>query len=359
MVLVFGAASGTLVCGSISALCYSIDTPEYLIPYYLRDFSSRFNHYASHRSSKDGFMYMTLEDFVRALLVLKRSKSLTPSSVERLRRLFVDLDSDGDAYLNLTEFSFLMVLLTAKLEDIKMLFSILDSNKEGTLSLDQFAGVLRGLGCTPIEAKTFSHKSKNGIVRRLFGERGERRCSFNDMAETIRTINEEVWAVEFSQFDTDGNGRISAEDFGKLIANQMIGSNVPFYIVDNIRKMRGGGSAITLDLWLGFHRIMQHVDDISEALHLFSASNLPLGKAEINRALKAVGVQPLTGQELDLILALFDRDGNGAVDFDEFIGVMKHKSTYQHCRIIDNKSPVRRPFPSRFFECVWEATLRN
>ncbi|KAH9600015.1 EF-hand domain [Trypanosoma melophagium] len=337
--------------GAGVALCRPLDTPDYLIPYYLRDVRTRFKHYATHRKGKGGPKYMTVEDFVRAVLASKSNEPLEPAVVEGLEKLFREIDADGKAYLSFSEFSFLMILLTAKMEDVRMLFTIMDKDRVGAINLHEFAGVLRGLGCDPVESEVLTRGYRNGIMKQLFGENGEGRCSYKEIAETIDNLNEEVWKAEFRQFDTDRNDKITAEQFGQLIANQMIGSHLPFYIVENIRKMRGSGETMTLDLWISFHRVMQHADAITEAVELFSSSGLPLRKNDFNRAVKAVGLPPLENVELDLVMALFDRNGDGVLQFDEFLSVMKQKITYHYsnCNVREKKS-----LPLRLIECVDE-----
>ncbi|ORC85144.1 Ca2+ binding protein, contains EF-hand motif (ISS) [Trypanosoma theileri] len=338
--------------GAGVALCRPLDTPDYLIPYYLRDVKTRFKHYATHRKCKGGPKYMTVDDFVRAVLASKNNEPLHPSVVEGLEQLFRELDADGNTYISFSEFSFLMLLLTAKLDDVRMLFTIVDKDRLGAINLQEFAGVLRGLGCDPAESEILTRGYKNGIVKRLFGENGEGRCTYKEIEETIENLNEEVWKAEFRQFDTDRNDKITAEQFGKLIANQMIGSHVPFYIVENIRKMRGSGDTMTLELWISFHRVMQHADAITESVELFTSSGLPLRKNDFNRAIKAAGLPPMENVELDLIMALFDRNGDGVLQFDELLSVMQQKLTYHYsnCNVREKKS-----LPIRLIECVGEA----
>ncbi|RNF26187.1 Ca2+ binding protein, contains EF-hand motif (ISS) [Trypanosoma conorhini] len=352
-ILTFSAAWFAAAAAAASvALCHPLDTPDYLVPYYLRDTATRFKHYASHRKREGGAKYMTVEDFVRALLASSDNDPPDPAVVQSLAKLFTELDADGNAYLSLSEFSFLMVLLTAKTEDIQVLFSVLDEDRVGSLSLDEFAGVLRGLGCGGKEAQLLTRGRRNSIVRRLFGEDGHRRCSFKEVAATLDAINVEVWTAEFRQFDTDHNDRITAEQFGKLIASHMIGSHPPFHIVDNIRKLRGSGETITLELWIGFHRIMQHADRIAEAVELFASSGLPLRKSDFNRAVKAAGLTPFADVELDLVMALFDRNADGVLEFEEFMSVMRQKLGYHHGHRSDPRE--KKHLPARFLECAGE-----
>ncbi|RNF08692.1 Ca2+ binding protein, contains EF-hand motif (ISS) [Trypanosoma rangeli] len=352
-IFIFSAAwvAVTSVAASV-ALCRPLDTPDYLVPYYLRDITTRFRHYASYRKREGGAKYMTVEDFVRALLASSDNEPPDPAVVAGMTKLFTDLDADGNAYLSLSEFSFLMVLLTARPEDIKVLFSVLDEDRVGSLSLDEFAGVLRGLGCSRKQAHLLTRGQKNSIVRLLFGEDGCRRCTLKEVAETLDAVNVEVWTAEFRQFDTDHNDCITAEQFGKLIANHMIGSHPPFHIVGNIRKLRGSGETITLELWIGFHRIMQHADEIAEVVELFTSSGLPLRKKDFNRAVKAAGLPPFVDVELDLVMALFDRNNDGVVEFDEFISVMKQKLGYHYGH--RGVPREKKNLPTRFVECVGE-----
>lgn len=299
---------------------------------------------------------MTLEDFARALLALKdKNEPLNPFVVEGLAQLFKELDSDSNMYLSLTEFSFIILLLTAKISDIQTLFHIVDRNRTGTLGLNEFAGVLRGLGCSQKDAQLFTYEQKNGIIRRLFGDDGQRRCTYNEIAETINRIKEEIWKVEFLHADTEHQGRITAEQFGQLIANHMIGRHTPFHIVENIRKMRGKGGTMTLDLWISFHHVMQHADVIADAVEIFNSSGLSLMKNDFNRAVKAAGLPSFTEVELDLIMALFDRDGNGELEIDEVLSVMEQKLNYHYNTRMNLQ---KKSFPMRFLDCVSE-TLRS
>jgi hypothetical protein len=67
-----GAFAG-ITFSAVTVACKPKDTPDYLLPYYLRDCRSRFIHYASVKGDK-GRRYMTPEDFLLALLASPKKK---------------------------------------------------------------------------------------------------------------------------------------------------------------------------------------------------------------------------------------------------------------------------------------------
>nr|CCC91959.1 conserved hypothetical protein [Trypanosoma congolense IL3000] len=354
---IFSAASlaGLTICAAPVALCHPLETPEYLIPYYLRNIKSRFRHYASCREDRDGALKMTLEDFVRSVLVLNKNEPIDVSLLDEMAKLFTELDADGDVHLNTTEYTFLMALLTAKLKDVRMLFSIVDTEGVGTVGLDEFSGVLRGLGCIADEADAITRGHKSGVMKSLFGEDGKRRCSYAEMEGVINNIKEAIWRAEFRFFDTGNKGRISGEEFGRLLANQMVGNHVPFYIVENIRKLHGSALAVTTDMWISFNYLMLEADEIAEAVRLFMNSRLPLGKDEFRSIVNAACKRPIGEEHLHLIMSIFDRNGDGVLEFDEFISLMKRKLSYQCKNSDDIAFRKAKHFPLRLMECIGES----
>lgn len=325
---------GAVVGAAASAqmvLCRPLDTPDYLLPYYLRDARSRFAHYASIKK-KNGNRFMTAEDFVCALLASKETKLDDSTAVKDLEELFAATDANGDGKLSFSEFSFLMMLLSTKLRDFELSFTVFDSDDKGSLTLKQFEQVVSALSDDDGEA--VKKLAGGGILKKLFGPSGQERCTYSAFRSVVDQIQTEVWKAEFLQLDKERNGSITVDQFGQLIASQMLGSHLPFYLVGNLRRLRevSGTEAETVPMsfWISFHKIMQHADEIGEAIELYTASGAPLLRKDFRHAIAAKGLPALTDSEVNLVYCLFDRDGDGALEYDEFLSIMREKMTFHN-----------------------------
>lgn len=348
-----GWCVGVALCvsaGMTVVLCRSYETPTYLIPYYLRDVRSRFLHYASVRKRKGGPMYMTVEDFVLALLASPEKVLPNPDIVQDLQRLFESMDANGDGYISFPEFRFLMSLLTSDPHEVEALFYIVGTDKSGTLSLEEFANVLRGATKDEAVVRSLLKPStrRNGIVRALFGdETAPRRCSFRELEALIRSVRTEVWKAEFRQYDVEKHNRITAEEFAALIARQVLGSHLPYYLVGNIRRLHGSGDVVTLDMWLGLNEVMLYAEQLAANVEMFSSSGMSVTKRDFRRLMSTAGVPALPQATIDIIFAVFDKNGDGSMEMDELLFIMRKKVKYHYSA----PPHERKSLPKRFLEC--------
>lgn len=341
--------AGVLTAPSMIVFCRPLDTPDYLLPYYLRNNKSRFAHYASIRK-KNGNRYMTAEDFVCALLASKETTLEDPQAAEDLAALFAATDANGDGKLSFGEFNFLMTLLTTKPKDFEVAFVMFDEENKSSLSLSQFTRAITVL--SDDDGKSMRSLAGGGILTKLFGPNGQRSCSYKEFKQVVEQIQLEVWKAEFLQFDRKRRGHITAEQFGQLIASQMVGSHLPFFIVENLRRLKGGeAGTVPFSSWVAFHKIMSNADDIGEAIELYTASGAPLKKGDFVRAMTAKGLPALSDAEVNLVYALFDKNGDGSLEYDEFISIMKEKVSY-HAR---EREREKVNLLSRSINCLAEA----
>ncbi|CAD2222171.1 EF-hand domain pair/EF-hand domain/EF hand, putative [Angomonas deanei] len=353
--MLVGWATGALVLGCTSVvLCRPLDTPYYLIPYYLRDVRSRFLHYASTQKRKGGPKYMTADDFVLALLGSPDTELKNPTAAEELKQVFKSMDANGDGYLSFSEFRFLMALLTSNPDDMELLFKIVDDDHNKAISLEQFADVLRGLTDDhAVASSMFNHYSKeNGILRTFFGTETEKKqCSYDELSSFIHNLRVQIWTAEFRQYDEDRKDYITVEQFSELIGSQMLGSHLPFFVLNNIRKLQGHNGKITRNMWISFHEILLRGDRLAEALELYSASGLPIDRPAFQRAVCTSGLPELPAKTLNVLFSIFDKDGDGNIEIDEFLSIMQQKMNY-HYR---GTSRTRVNLPTRFVQCTQEA----
>lgn len=343
-----------VLVGAGVAFCRPYDTPPYLIPYYLRDVRSRFQHYASVRKRKGGPLYMTVEDFVLALLASPEKALPDRAIVADLQRLFESMDANGDGYISFPEFRFLMSLLTSDPQEVATLFRIVDVDGVGAVALEDFANVLRGVTKDEAVVRSLLKPStrRNGVVRALFGDSANpRKCSFEELDNVIHNIRTEVWKAEFRQYDVEKSDRVTAEEFAELIAHQVLGSHLPYYLVNNIRKMRGTGDVVTLDMWLGLNEVMLHAGELSTNVEMLSSSGMAITKPDFRRLMRIAEMPTLPQETVDLVFAVFDKNNDGTMEMDEFLFIMRKKVSYHY------SAPPRdrKTLPQRFLECAGAA----
>lgn len=340
--------------GAGVVFCRPYDTPPYLIPYYLRDVRSRFQHYASVRKRRGGPMYMTVEDFVLALLASPEKELPDPAIVADLQVLFEAMDANGDGYISFPEFRFLMSLLTSDAQEMATLFRIVAGDATGGLTLEEFANVLRGVTKDEAVVRSLLKPStrRNGVVKALFGDAATpRTCTFAELNAVIHGSRTEVWKAEFRQYDVEKHNIITAEEFAELIAQQVLGSHLPYYLVNNIRKMRGAGDVVTLDMWLGLNEVMLHAGELSTNVEMLSSSGMAITKADFRRLMRMAEMPPLPKETVDLVFAVFDKNNDGTMEIDEFLFIMRKKVSYHY----SVPPRGRKTLPRRFLECAGAA----
>jgi Ca2+-binding EF-hand superfamily protein len=296
---------------------------------------------------------MTAEDFVCALLGYKDNRLHDTKAASDLQMLFNTTDADGDGKLSFSEFSFLMVLLTTKQKDFNLCFQMLDTESRGSLSAEQFIACIRTLSGDDVPAGllTKSLARGGGIMARLFGPNFGKRCTLKELNQVTEQLRLEVWKAEFKQFDPNGTGWIPAEKFAELIASQMLGSHLPFFLVQNMRTLKLSDQIVGFPTWTKLHQLMLAGDELAEAVQLYTRSGRPLYKTDLANAIKAIGQPAMTPVELDILFSLFDRDGSGAMVFDEFYAIMSSKINFH----VKEKKRVVDDLFTRLVRCSGEA----
>jgi len=333
------------------------DTPQYLLPYYLKTTRSRFNHFASIKEEREKFM--TAEDFLRSLLVPSskdKSRQVNSFVVRDLDRLFRAVDANGDGRLSYGEYSMLMVFLTRSTKDFKLAFHMFDEGETGTMGAEEFKNLMRSLRIDPSVEFNF----KGGLTEMFFGSTYKKRLSETEFFKFVGDLKLEILKAEFRQFDPENEGYISPTNFSKLITNSMLGSHLPFYIVNNIRSLTNGteDARVGFDQWINFSRVMDQCDELAVAMQMFCSGGRALEKKDFHRAFRAVSHQTqISPQTVDLIYALFDKDGNGTLEYEEFISVVRTKVKYNHFRT--DKTRSERSPPQQFIHCLNTVILES
>ena len=72
-----------------------------------------------------------------------------------------------------------------------------------------------------------------------------------------------------------------------------------------------------------FNSVLDHLDEIDFAINSFLTTGDPFKPHHLKRAAKAVANVSLPDEVIDIVFFLFDKDGDGRLDYEEFVGVMQ------------------------------------
>ena len=157
--------------------------------------------------------------------------ALSQSST-RVIELFRDWDTDGNGMVSKEEFHKAMGLLgfNVPAEDIDILFDSWDPDGSGLLSLGELKQVLKDHKAA---ARISEYKAKEAKRKSLLRGFDIDEDSDKSVAEQLREAlsKSAVRVIDlFNDWDTDGNGKISKEEFRKAMG--LLGFNVPTEDID-------------------------------------------------------------------------------------------------------------------------------
>ena len=126
---------------------------------------------------------------------------------------------------------------------------------------------------------------------------------------------------------SNNSDTISARNYAMNLASYGNIRNVPEY-VKRIDQLATNPTKISFEEFYQFHLVLDKLPEIDFAINSFECMGEPFSKTQLQRTVKAVAGVSLPMEMLDIIFFLFDRDGDGKLDQDEFIGVLKGKNTF-------------------------------
>uniref|UniRef100_A0ACD5ZTM7 Uncharacterized protein n=1 Tax=Avena sativa TaxID=4498 RepID=A0ACD5ZTM7_AVESA len=183
-----------------------------------------------------------------------------------------------------------------------------------------------------------SHITCHHLCAATFDQRQE-----DTMAESAAAISSEQMSEfreAFAFFDKDGDGRISAEELSTVVRS-LGQSPTPEELRDMVRDVDADGNgtiefAEFLALMSRQHEAAHAADggspeeELREAFGVFDRDHDGhISKAELRHVMISLG-EKLTDEEVEGMIAEADLDGDGQVNFDEFVRMMMLSDQQQH-----------------------------
>jgi len=332
-------------------------TPSYLLPFYMKSLQSRFTHFATAKGGQ-GEPAMTPTDFVNSLIGKPGQVSVS-GVAEDLRKLFLELDANGDGLLNFGEYAILLTFLSNSRSDFDFAFRMFDVDGNMRLSFTEYKQLVRAL-CVNTEALT-SPSFDSPLSNRFFGPDRTGNLTFSEFWAFVQNLRAKVWTSEFLNA-SGGKSTITAEEYFTMLCQSQLGSHLPFKLVATQRRLQklGSSKAVSLEQYLRLCHVLSETDKLTRIISLYTDGGLSLKPVDFMRAIRAakVGLDghkncDLTQNDVDLIYLVFDLNQDGSINMDEFMSVMGPKTTFNTPR---KSIGSKVSWPVAFYECIREKT---
>lgn len=299
----------------------------------------RFNSLAD-ITNEDGEKFMTIETFIKSLIgntdslpswiaIPRSSKGEFLVNKNVKQTPFVKLiqlaDLNGDNIISKNEYIFFQTLLYSEKRIFQIAFNLFDSSGNGKIDFNEFINVVQSISNSKVDLK------ENGLSRILFGDRLNKEITYEDFEKFLISMKHELLKLEFTSRDKDGSGYISVEDFSELITNSkhFNSFHVPFFKKQlGLLKTKGyfrPTGRINFTIYEAFRVLSENLEDIESAMLLLQATNHPVNRELFTRSLNQVGKVTIPKNAIELIFAIFDDDGDGNINQEEFLKVFGKK----------------------------------
>eukprot|EP00420_Gonyaulax_spinifera_P010636 CAMPEP_0197942536 /NCGR_PEP_ID=MMETSP1439-20131203/124461_1 /TAXON_ID=66791 /ORGANISM="Gonyaulax spinifera, Strain CCMP409" /LENGTH=299 /DNA_ID=CAMNT_0043565793 /DNA_START=68 /DNA_END=969 /DNA_ORIENTATION=- len=289
----------------------------------------------------------------------KKQKELSEEQKQEIKEAFDLFDTDGSGEIDSKELKVAMRALgfEPKKEEIQKMISDVDDDGSGTIGYEEFLKMMTH--------KILNRDPKDEILKafRLFDDDETGKISFKNLKRVAKELGERMTDEELQEMvdeaDRDGDGEVNEEEFLRIMKK----TNLFFDLFDTdgsgeidskelkvamralgfepkkeeIQKMISdvdddGSGTIGYEEFLKMmtHKILNRdpKDEILKAFRLFDDDETgKISFKNLKRVAKELG-ERMTDEELQEMVDEADRDGDGEVNEEEFLRIMKKTNLF-------------------------------
>jgi len=300
----------------------------------IREFSSPekvFSVFAS--VSKNGMMYMTIDDFLKALIphqhyVDPNKKKESTSRPRTMPAAFKMADQDEDGLISFEEYLFFVTLLSIPEQSVKVAFRMMDVNDDGTVDQNEFVRMMTFLrAASPHGQQVRSHTSgvAQGWLSHYFGENSSKGLTLEAFTKFLTQLKSDVLRMEYDMYVSQEKGFISQRDFGMLLVSYAHARDLPQYIARAAALDSTPINLFNFDQFQNFNLLLEHMSEVETAMQLYQLNGRPFRKQDLLHLAKIICKSNINQQVIDTIMLVFDKNNDGTLDLDEFVTVCKRR----------------------------------
>lgn len=312
-----------------------------------------FDYFASVR--KNGSTYMTLSDLVRSLLPLHpavgsrdtRAGKLhgeTDGMEERGKKvsrevitsdLFRLFDTDGNGIFDFAEYLFFNTLLNTDRQSSLSVFQKYDADGSGELDVDEFTMMMKemrtqvkhatGLRTGLDTGMSNVDNIADGLLDYLFGPNRNKKLTLKQFQAFLRTLRNEMDALEFAHYDVNKDGLITMRDFGYSLVSGCKVDHLQRFM-DEVKRLPGYESKVRINRaeFLAFARISKHGDgSFQREIKSISDSGEVITRQKFKDIARRTAGVKLSDDIVHVIFHVFDVDNDDSLSYDEFFNAIK------------------------------------
>ncbi|KNC46536.1 Y67H2A.4a [Thecamonas trahens ATCC 50062] len=302
-----------------------------------------FEYFASVEDA-DGSLKMTPVDFMLAITPVATQRPGLPTTLsDDAVKLFADFDVNHDGLISFAEYLFFITLLSIPESEFQVAFKMFDTNHDGTVDADEFSRVMETLkDRTAIGqhsrggSRSFTHMSdKNEFtetcrgIHAFFGEDGKGSVSFDVFEQFMSRLRATIMHIEFDYYDVNDSGTIPATAFALSVIGYAKTKDISMYL-DRIHTLPAHvkNAQFTFKQFQDFNKFLRSIDQVALAITLYGAISGGSIKAEdFAHAAHAVAGVQLDTLQMELMIHLFDHDGDGKLDPEELAAILEKKAS--------------------------------
>jgi len=163
--------------------------------------------------------------------------------------------------------------------------------------------------------------ANSAIYQDLMGSNGK--ISIDGLFEFLENLREAILKIEFEYYDNEQRGSISSMDFARILVTYADSKDVSEYTkkVENCPNV----GRVTLEQYLQFNEAILQLNRIIRGLGFYFTAESHTSSEVLQRAFFAGANVQLPSFMMEIIMHVFDRDGNGTLEIDELNKVMSKR----------------------------------
>lgn len=296
----------------------------------IRPLLQRFTEFGSLECDKQ--VYMTARDFLESVFQPTPRFRLTRHHLQKECVLNNKLHKAScsmfrhmadDCILTYVDYVFLLSVLVQPRNALEIYFGILDRDGSGKVTKDEFAMLATVFYKTAeVKPENVMMQSDSTLLTHFFGHDGKGLLSYHEFDLFVQNLKAEIMELEFSELSR-GLPTISETDFATLLLKYTcISRDDREHYLQKFLKLKPNGS-ISFKEYQTFCRFLDNIADFGIAIRMRSLAGRPVCKEDFRRAVRICAEEEMSDNLVDVIFALFDADGDGHLDYEEFVGKMK------------------------------------